>query len=98
MNKTKATLLGMLIWVIITMIYSRFAGIANDFNSIGFPLHFYSYFASKPNNSDVVSEGTAFRIDFVPLILDLFCAIVFIVLLNVLLSKKFKPSKTNPDL
>ncbi|WP_454800953.1 hypothetical protein [Mucilaginibacter phyllosphaerae] len=95
MNKIKATLLGVLIWVIITIIYSSFDANNNQHHSIGFPFPFYNYFAGNPGNSDVVAGGVAFSIDFISLILDLFFAAVFIFLLNLILVRLFKPSKTN---
>jgi hypothetical protein len=95
MNKIKATLLGILIWVVITIIYSSFGPNTNDYHSVGFPFHFYNYFAGNPGNSDVVSGGIAFSIDFISLILDLFFAVVFIVLLNLILLRLFKSSKSN---
>ncbi|WP_374948689.1 hypothetical protein [Mucilaginibacter sp.] len=95
MNKTKGTLIGGLIWIIITIIYSKLYSFNSNYESIGFPLYFYRTFVGKPGNSDLIASGTAFRIDFIPLLIDLFSAALFIITLNFILDRLFKPTKTN---
>ncbi|MBD1387719.1 hypothetical protein IDJ75_20720 [Mucilaginibacter rigui] len=94
MNKTKATFLGVLIWIIITLIFSQLNAASNGVYVIGFPFYFLTIFTSK----SAISTGFRFEGDLVKLASDLFIAFVFIVLLNIILMKLFKSSKTNSDL
>jgi hypothetical protein len=93
-NKTKAAYLGILIWIIITLIFSQLNAASNGVYIIGFPFYFVTIFLSESG----ISTGFRFEGDLVKLAYDLFIAFVFIVLLNIVLMKLFKPSKTNSDL
>jgi flagellar biogenesis protein FliO len=93
-NKTKATFLGILIWIIITLIFSQLNAASNGVYIIGFPFYFVNIFFDKSG----ISTGFRFEGDLVKLAYDLFIAFAFIVLLNIVLMKLFKPSKTNSDL
>jgi hypothetical protein len=90
-NKTKATFLGLLIWIVITIIYSKVDAAPHGSDLIGFPFYFLSLSAGK---SAVVAVGLGFNLDFAHLILDVILAIAFVLLLNIILLKIFKPSKT----
>jgi hypothetical protein len=92
-NKTKAAFLGILIWIIITLIFSQLNAASNGVYIIGFPFYFVTIFLKSG-----ISTGFRFEGDLVKLAYDLFIAFVFIVLLNIVLMKLFKPSKTNSDL
>jgi hypothetical protein len=92
-NKTKAAFLGILIWIIITLIFSQLNTASNGVYIIGFPFYFVNIFFDKSG----ISTGFRFEGDLVKLAYDLFIAFVFIVLLNIVLMKLFKP-KTNSDL
>ncbi|MBB6112496.1 hypothetical protein [Mucilaginibacter lappiensis] len=89
MIKTKAIWLGIAIWIIITVVFSKFDAPADGFSSIGFPLHFYTYFEGKSASGSSIDHG----IILTYLLVDFIALIVFIVLLHVILSGRRKPIK-----
>jgi hypothetical protein len=93
-NKTKATFLGLFIWIIITIIFSKSDAASDGYDLIGFPIYFYSLFSGK--STDPTAYGV--KVDFIKLIFDLIIAAAFITLLNMILLKIFKPSKTTSSL
>ncbi|OOQ60097.1 hypothetical protein [Mucilaginibacter pedocola] len=94
MSRKKTTLLGLLVWVVITFIFSEFHSASDGTDHIGFPFYFYSYFSGK--SDDPLAYGI--KIDFIKLFADLLIAAAFIIVFNMLSQKVSKPYKTNPDL
>ncbi|MBL4675348.1 MAG: hypothetical protein JKY70_03960 [Mucilaginibacter sp.] len=92
MNKTKATILGIIIWVILTVVFAKSDAASDGYSLMGFPFYFYTYFSGKQANT--VSSGTAFKIDLINLLADLFFAIAFVLLINFILLRIFKPKTT----
>jgi uncharacterized membrane protein len=91
MIKTKAIWLGITIWIIITVVFSKFDAPADGFTSIGFPLHFYTYFEGKSASGSSIDHGlilTYFLVDFIALL-------AFIILFSIILPGRRKPIKTH---
>lgn len=87
MIKKKAILWGIPIWIIITVAFSTFDAAADGFTSIGFPLHFYTYFEGKSASGSFIKHGvilTYFLIDVIALI-------AFILLVRIILLSRRKP-------
>ena len=91
-NKTKATLLGIVIWVILTVAFSKWEAGPDSFDQVGFPLYFYKFSSSK--YTVTTGGGYTLRIDLINLLADLFFAIAFVLLLNFILLRIFKPKTT----
>jgi len=89
MIKTKAIWLGIAIWIIITVVFSKSDAPSDGFTSIGFPLHFYSYTGGKLSSGSYINNGVILTY----LLVDFIALIVFIVLLHIILLSRRKPFK-----
>lgn len=95
MTKKTALLAFIIVWIIITIIYSKYDTPADGFTLIGFPFHFYSYFSGKTTGICKMDNG--FHWDY--FVFDMIIATAFftlIFLFQIFLSnfkkKNIKPS------
>lgn len=87
MIKRKAIWLAIAIWIIITVVFSRFDAPADGFTSIGFPLHFYTYFEGKSADGSFIKHGVILTY----FLIDLIALIAFIFLIRIILLSRRKP-------
>ncbi|NHA06781.1 hypothetical protein G7092_23460 [Mucilaginibacter sp. HC2] len=90
MIKRKAIWLGIAIWIIITVVFSKFNTASDGITSIGFPLHFYTHFEGKSASGSGVTYGLVLT----GLLVDIVALLTFIILIYIILPGRRKPVKT----
>ena len=93
MIRKEAILIGIVAWIIITLLFSKFDGASDGWTLIGIPWYFYAYTEEKIIIFNTYREG----FDFSSFILDLSSLAVFIYVINFFISRNLKKidTKTN---
>lgn len=94
MIRKEALLIGIVTWIIVTLLYSKFGTGPDNETQIGFPWSFYS----STEGRSYIAVGANVGFNLTNLIIDAFCAIALILGINKFFAGTLKSKPTNPNL
>lgn len=94
MIRKEALIIGIITWVVVTLLFSKFDATVGGVSRIGFPWHFYSY----SNTPSYLTIETNLGFNFNNFVLDIFCGAGLIIGIDKFFSRNLKVKQTNSKL
>lgn len=94
MIRKEALIIGIITWIIVILLFSKFDAAAGGVSRIGFPWHFYAY-SKTPS---YLTMETDLGFDFNNFILDIFCGAGLVLGIDKFFSRNLKAKQTNSNL